>query len=225
MICKHCGKEIEEGLSFCIFCGEPQEEGAVRPVPERKTKKSGAGPFLIVLAFAALVGAALWLFVFQGQKSEKPPVVVVDEGAYETLAREFAQAILLGDLDTIGRDVHPQMKASMNELFSSADFVFESCTLGSAEVRKTRRTEERSYENILRSDYGIEATIDDAYEVILPFEAVYHGKPYEGEMTVLVADMDGGRYVIESILSDMELAFYEDNYDEGDYYFDTHSEE
>lgn len=225
MNCKHCGKELEEGLTFCLYCGEPQEEGAVRPVPARKKKKSAAGPILIVLAFAAIVGLALWLFVFSGHETESLPVVIVDEGAYETMAKEFAQAVLLGDLETIGKDVHPQMKEPLLDLFGSADFVFESCTIGSSEVTKLRRSEERAYESGLYEDYGMEAKIDDAYSVVMAFEVTYHGKPYEGEMTVLVADMDGGRYVIQSVLSDMELAFYEDNYDQGDYYFDTHTEE
>lgn len=226
MICKHCGKELEEGLSFCVYCGEPQTEDAKRPVPAQSKKPGVVGPLLIVLAFAAAVAAALWLFVYRDAAPQTEITrVTVDENAYEALAKEFTQAILLGDLDTIGADVHPQMKDQLIELFSKADFIFERCTIHSSEVRKIRRNEERMYESGLYEDYGFEATIDDAYEVVIAFEAVYHDKPYVGEMTVLVADMDGGRYVVQSSLSDMELAFYEDNYDQGDYYFDTHTEE
>ena len=231
MICRHCGKEIEEGLTFCIFCGEPQTEDAKRPVPEQKKSGGTLAPLLTVLAFAALVAVGLWLFVFKGTdtkentQQQELPRVTVDESAYETMAREFAQAILLGDLDTIGAKAHPQLKEPFIELFGSTDFVFESCTIQSSEVRKIRRAEERAYESGLYEDYGLEATIDDGYEVVIAFEAVYHGKPYTGEMTVLVADMDGGRYVVQSALSDMEVSFYEDNYEQGDYYFDTHSEE
>ncbi|MBQ3357043.1 MAG: zinc ribbon domain-containing protein [Oscillospiraceae bacterium] len=229
MICKHCGKEIDEGLTFCTFCGEPQEETARRPVPEQKNK-SLLAPLLIVLAFAAAVAVCMWLFVFRGTEAQEPeqptlPRVTVDESAYETMAREFAQAILLGDFDTIGADVHPQMKEKVVALFKNTNFLFESCSIRSAEVRKIRRNEERMYESGLYEDYGMEAAIDDAYEVVIAFEAVYRGKPYNGEMTVLVADIDGGRFVVQSALTDMDVAFYEDNYDRGDYYFDTHSEE
>jgi len=230
MICKHCGKDVEEGLTFCVCCGEPQTDEAKRPVPEQKTKSRLAAPLLTVLAFAAAVAVCLWLFVFKGADAPEPeqpaiPRVTVDEAAYEEMAREFAQAILLGDLDTIGANTHPQLREAFVAWFSNADFVFESCTLQASEVRKIRRSEERAYESGLYEDYGMEAVIDDAYEVVIAFEAVYHGRPYAGEMTVLVADMDGGRYVVQSALSDMEVAFYEDNYDQGDYYFDTHSEE
>lgn len=248
MICRHCGKELEEGLTYCIFCGEPQEEGATRPVPEQKKSGGVLVPLLIVLALAAATAAALWLFVFKGAvqpqdgtkaPDETPgaavqtqtgepqtlPRVVVDESAYEQMARDFTQAILLRDLDTIGAKTHPQLKEPFVELFGKADFVFESCTLEAGQVRKIRRAEERAYESGLYEDYGLELTFDDAYEVVIPFTAVYHGKPYVGEMTVLVADIDGGRYVVQTTLSDMEEAFYEDNFAPGDHYFDTHSEE
>ena len=230
MICKHCGKEIEDGLTFCIFCGEPQEAGAKRPVPEQKQKSGVLAPLLIVLAFAALVAVGMWLFVFKGEEAQEDPSqslprVTVDESVYEQMARDFTQAILLGDLDTIGASTHPQLKAPFVELFSKADFIFESCDIQSSEVRKIRRAEERMYESGLYEDYGLELTFDDAYEVVVAFEAVYHGKPYTGEMSVLVADIDGGHYVVQTTLSDMEETFYEDNFDPGDHYFDTHSEE
>ena len=231
MICRHCGKEIEEGLTFCVFCGEPQTEGATRPVPEQKKGGGVLAPLLTVLAFAALVAVGLWLFVFKGTdtkantQSQELPRVVVDESAYEQMARDYTQAILLGDMDTIRANTHPQLKEPFAELFSKADFVFESCTIQSSEVRKIRRAEERAYESGLYEDYGLELTFDDAYEVVVAFEAVYHSKPYAGEMSVLVADLDGGRYVVQTTLSDMEETFYEDNFDPGDHYFDTHSEE
>lgn len=243
MICKHCGKEIAEELTFCLYCGAPQTEDAKRPVPEQKKKSSVLGPLLLVLAFAAAVAAGVWLLFFRGAEApardaapvqteapalpaeETIPRVIVDEAAYRSLAEEFSRAILLGDLDAIGADVHPGMREPLVEMFGKAEFVFESCTVESSGLRKIRRSEERAYESGLYEDFGMSARIDDAYEITVDFEAVYHGKPYAGEMTVLVADMDGGRYVVQSVLSDMDVSFYEDNYDRGDYYFDTHSEE
>ena len=243
MICKHCGKEIEEGLTFCIHCGEPQTDDAKRPVPEQKQKSGALAPLLTVLAFAALVAVGLWLFIFKGSQPQEAvkaptelpaqseaqeetlPRVVVDEAAYTSMAEDFAQAILEGDLYTISEKTHPRLSAPFVELFSASRFVFESCTLRATETRKIRRSEERAYESGLYEDYHLEATIDDAYEVMIEFEAVYRGKPYQGEMAILVADMDGGRYVVQAALTDMDVAFYEDNYDQGDYYFDTHSEE
>lgn len=234
MICKHCGKEIEEGLTFCTNCGEPQTEDAKRPVPAQKKKGGLLAPLLTVLAFAALVAVGLWLFVFKetdAAVTKEPegaadiPRVEVDESAYRQMAEDYTRAILLGDLDTIGAKTHPQLKEPFVELFGKADFVFESCDIQSSEVRKIRRAEERAYESGLYEDYGLELTFDDAYEVVVAFEAAYHGKPYTGEITVLIAEIDGGRYVVQTALSDMEDAFYEDNFDPGDHYFDTHSEE
>jgi len=232
MICQYCGKEIEKGLTFCIYCGEPQEEGVTRPGPGKK-KGGVLAPLLIVLAFAALVAVGLWLFVFKGTDggtkaqggAAQAPRVVIDEDAYIQIAEDYTRAILLRDLDTIREKTHPQLKEPFVALFSEADFVFESCTIQSSELRKIRRAEERAYESGIYEDYGVELTFDDAYEVVVAFEAVYHGKPYTGEITVLVADIDGGRYVVQTALSDMDDAFYDDNFDPGDHYFDTHAED
>ncbi|MBQ6430287.1 MAG: zinc ribbon domain-containing protein [Oscillospiraceae bacterium] len=215
MICQHCGKEIEEGLSFCTCCGEPQEEGAKRPVPEQK--QSGVlVPVLIVLAFAAAVFALLWLFVFKGadapaapQEEKGAPVptetaaqlptepeedveiprVVVDETIYKTMAEKFAQAILLRDPAAIREETHPLLQEPFAEKFGDTDFVFESCTVNASELRKLRRTEERAQEAALREEFGVVTAIDDAYAVTVAFEAVYQGKTYGGAIIVVVADM------------------------------------
>lgn len=250
MICKHCGKELEEGLTFCVFCGEPQEEGAKRPVPEQKNA-SLAAPLLVVLAFAIATAVCLWLFVFKGSEAPRegdaPPAqtetaaqvkadeiviprVVVDEEAYRTMAEDFAEAILLRDVDVITGNTHPLLQEAFAERFGNTNFVFSSCQVSASALRKIRRSEERSQEAALREEFGAELTLEDAYAVTVDFEAAYRGKTYGGEMMVVVADVrdDAGavkHYVIQTVLTSIDEAFYEDNFDPGDHYFDTHSEE
>ncbi len=262
MICQYCGKEIEEGLTFCTNCGEPLTEDATRPVPRQKP--SGVlGPVLIVLAFAAAVAVAAWLIFFrgaapQGEKelpaqteptalteaptqSETPteteaeeeieiPRVVVDEAAYKTMAEDYAQAILLRDLDTIGGETHPLLKEAFLGKFGSTDFVFERCVVRADEMRKLRRAEERAHEAALRGEFGVDLFIQDAYAVTVDFDADYQGKTYGGAIVVVVADINdennvARHYVIMSKLDAMDEAFYEDHFAPGDHYFDTHSEE
>lgn len=259
MICRHCGKEIEEGLTFCTHCGEPQMQDAKRPVPEQRANGGALVPVLIVLAFAVAVFALLWLLVFKGAQTPAEPEpqgekaapaqtetaaptqteaaedveiprVIVDEEAYKTMAARFAEAILLRDLDTIAEETHPLLREPFTETFGNTDFVFERCTVNASEIRKLRRTEERAQEAALWEEFGVETAIDDAYAVTVDFEADYQGKTYGGAMIVVVADIKDDhdapqRYVIMSALSEMDEAFYEDNFAPGDHYFDTHSEE
>ena len=247
MICKHCGKELGEGQTFCIYCGEPQAEGAKRPVPEQKQKTSLAAPLLVVLAFAIATAVCLWLFVFKdsgesvspAQTETTPateaneleiPRVVVDKEAYQTMATDFARAILLRDGNGITGNTHPLLREAFAEKFGNTDFVFSSCRVNASDMRKIRRSEERNQEAALKEEFGAELTLEDAYAVTVEFEAEYHEKSYAGEMMVVVADVkdDDGtvkHYVIQTVLTSIDEAFYEDNFDPGDHYFDTHSEE
>ena len=256
MICQHCGKELENGLTFCTNCGEPQTEDATRPVPAQKKRGGVLAPLLIVLCFAAAVAVGTWLIFFrdaapqgepgaaipaetgaqteteaqtQAEKIEIPRVFV-DQEVYKTMAEQFAQAILLRELDTIADETHPLLQEPFVEKFGSTEFVFESCSVNAAEIRKIRRAEERGHEAALREEFGVDLTIEDAYAVTVDFDAEYRGKDYSGAIIVVVADIkdENGvaqHYVIMSALASMDEAFYEDNFAPGDHYFDTHSEE
>ena len=53
MICKACGKELEENTTFCVFCGAKQEE--IVPVVEEKPKSKKGTIIAIIIAAVALV--------------------------------------------------------------------------------------------------------------------------------------------------------------------------
>ncbi len=66
MICKNCGKELEEGSTFCIYCGAKQEEPVpvAAPVVEEKPKKKKTGCIVaVIIAAVALLLAIVILVV------------------------------------------------------------------------------------------------------------------------------------------------------------------
>ena len=53
MICKACGKELEENSTFCVFCGAKQEE--IVPVVEEKPKSKKGAIIAIIIAAVSLI--------------------------------------------------------------------------------------------------------------------------------------------------------------------------
>ena len=89
MICKACGKELEENSTFCVFCGAKQEE--IVPVVEEKPKSKKGTIIAIIIAAVALIlvfsillvgiiGAAIFaLFVPVKFTEHKAPAYSYDE--------------------------------------------------------------------------------------------------------------------------------------------------
>ena len=69
MICRNCGKEIEENSTFCIFCGASQQVVPAAAVPgaeEKPKKKKGCLIAAIIAAVALLLVLALLVVVVLG---------------------------------------------------------------------------------------------------------------------------------------------------------------
>lgn len=58
-------------------------------------------------------------------------------------------------------------------------------------------------------EYEIDSDIDEAYWVEVEFVIEYNGEEYDGEADVLVADFDGGWYVLD-MNANIENSFFED---------------
>lgn len=231
MTCKHCGKEIEEHSTVCPHCGAEIEQvetvEAETAVPEKK-RKPMLVPVLAIVLGLCIAAAAIYLFVLRdsgdGSVTVEPQQTVSDE-AYRKDGEAFTEAVLLGNVDVICEATHPKLRDAFRAIFSKTNFVFEKCSIENSITKRILRRDIGAYENGLSEDYGIAAHIEKAYEVDVAFKATYNGKEYNGEIAVLVAEVDGGRYVLQAYLADMDEAFYEDNFTQGDYYFDTHGEE
>lgn len=103
MICKNCGKEIEENTKFCIFCGANQqaEPAAPAPVEEEQPKKKKGCLIAAIIAIVAvvlvgailLVGIGAFVFVYLYNK----PVQMMPGSSYEDIWQE--DNYYEGDLD------------------------------------------------------------------------------------------------------------------------------
>ncbi len=63
MYCKYCGKEIQEGSSFCSFCGK-------RVVTENSNNESGEGTFSFSCMLAYIPGL-FWMPLISSNKDKK----------------------------------------------------------------------------------------------------------------------------------------------------------
>ena len=63
MYCKRCGKQIEDGSTFCPFCGSPLNGDSVQAadVQQVNPNDSGSIGWAVLGFFCTLAGFILWL--------------------------------------------------------------------------------------------------------------------------------------------------------------------
>ncbi len=71
MFCRHCGKETENDIKFCPFCGGETDFAKQVPSEPAEKKKKSKRPFVIVIA-ALLVAAIIAGAVFILNKNKEP---------------------------------------------------------------------------------------------------------------------------------------------------------
>ena len=148
MICTHCGKEIQNGITFCPYCGS-----AVNNAKENtKMKKHNPAKVLAPIAAAAVIAAGGWAF------ANRTPTI--DVSKYMTLSADGYNPVgkLNIDFDTdkleqdYGKQITTRFKKQMKNLkddtfgLSSltaslydgceADLFAETCATGSADKTK-----------------------------------------------------------------------------------------
>ena len=148
MICTHCGKEIQNGITFCPYCGS-----AVNNAKENtKMKKHNPAKVLAPIAAVAVVAAGGWAFANRTPTIDVSKYMTLSADGYNTVGK------LNIDFDTdkleqdYGKQITTRFKKQMKTLkddtfgLSSltaslydgceADLFAETCATGSADKTK-----------------------------------------------------------------------------------------
>ncbi len=148
MICTHCGKEIQNGITFCPYCGS-----AVNNAKENtKMKKHNPAKVLAPIAAAAVIAVGGWAFANRTPTIDVSKYMTLSADGYNTVGK------LNIDFDTdkleqdYGKQITTRFKKQMKNLkddtfgLSSltaslydgyeADLFAETCATGSADKTK-----------------------------------------------------------------------------------------
>lgn len=148
MICTHCGKEIQNGITFCPYCGS-----AVNNAKENtKMKKHNPAKVLAPIAAVAVVAAGGWAFANRTPTIDVSKYMTLSADGYNTVGKlniSFDTEKLEKDY---GKQIATRFKKQMKNLkddtygLSSltaslydgyeADLFAETCATGSADKTK-----------------------------------------------------------------------------------------
>ena len=148
MICTHCGKEIQNGITFCPYCGS-----AVNNAKENtKMKKHNPAKVLAPIAAVAVVAAGGWAFANRTPTIDVSKYMTLSADGYNTVGKlniSFDTEKLEKDY---GKQITTRFKKQMKNLkddtygLSSltaslydgyeADLFAETCATGSADKTK-----------------------------------------------------------------------------------------
>lgn len=148
MICTHCGKEIQNGITFCPYCGS-----AINNAKENtKMKKHNPAKVLAPIAAAAVIAAGGWAFANRTPTIDVSKYMTLSADGYNTVGK------LNIDFDTdkleqdYGKQIATRFKKQMKNLKDdtyglscltaslydgyAADLFAETCATGSADKTK-----------------------------------------------------------------------------------------
>ena len=148
MICTHCGKEIQNGITFCPYCGSTVNNAK----ENTKMKKHNPAKVLVPIATVAVVAAGGWAFANRTPTIDVSKYMTLSVDGYNTVGK------LNIDFDTdklekdYGKQIATRFKKQMKNLkddtfgLSSltaslydgyeADLFAETCATGSADKTK-----------------------------------------------------------------------------------------
>ena len=148
MICTHCGKEIQNGITFCPYCGSTVNNAK----ENTKMKKHNPAKVLVSIAAVAVVAAGGWAFANRTPTIDVSKYMALSADGYNTVGK------LNIDFDTdkleqdYGKQITTRFKKQMKNLkddtfgLSSltaslydgyeADLFAETCATGSADKTK-----------------------------------------------------------------------------------------
>ena len=148
MLCTHCGKEIQNGITFCPYCGS-----AVNNAKENtKMKKRNPAKVLVPIAAVAVVAAGGWAFANRTPTIDVSKYMTLSADGYNTVGK------LNIDFDTdkleqdYGKQITTRFKKQMKNLKDDTyglssltaslydgyetDLFAETCATGSADKTK-----------------------------------------------------------------------------------------
>ena len=148
MLCTHCGKEIQNGITFCPYCGSTVNNAK----ENTKMKKHNPAKVLVPIAAVAVVAAGGWAFANRTPTIDVSKYMTLSADGYNTVGK------LNIDFDTdkfeqdYGKQITTRFKKQMKNLkddtfgLSSltaslydgyeADLFAETCATGSADKTK-----------------------------------------------------------------------------------------
>lgn len=148
MICTHCGKEIQNGITFCPYCGSTVNNAK----ENTKMKKHNLAKVLVPVAAMAVVAAGGWAFANRTPTIDVSKYMTLSADGYNTVGKlniSFDTEKLEQDY---GKQIATRFKKQMKNLkddtygLSSltaslydgyeADLFAETCATGSADKTK-----------------------------------------------------------------------------------------
>lgn len=148
MICTHCGKEIQNGITFCPYCGSTVNNAR----ENTKMKKHNPAKVLVPIAAVAVVAAGGWAFANRTPTIDVSKYMTLSADGYNTVGKlniSFDTEKLEKDY---GKQIATRFKKQMKNLkddtygLSSltaslydgyeADLFAETCATGSADKTK-----------------------------------------------------------------------------------------
>ena len=148
MICTHCGKEIQNGITFCPYCGSTVNNAN----ENTKMKKHNPAKVLVPIAAVAVVAAGGWAFANRTPTIDVSKYMTLSADGYNTVGKlniSFDTEKLEKDY---GKQIATRFKKQMKNLkddtygLSSltaslydgyeADLFAETCATGSADKTK-----------------------------------------------------------------------------------------
>lgn len=148
MICTHCGKEIQNGITFCPYCGSTVNNAK----ENTKMKKRNPAKVLVPIAAVAVVAAGGWAFANRTPTIDVSKYMTLSADGYNTVGKlniSFDTEKLEKDY---GKQIATRFKKQMKNLkddtygLSSltaslydgyeADLFAETCATGSADKTK-----------------------------------------------------------------------------------------
>lgn len=148
MICTHCGKEIQNGITFCPYCGNTVNNAK----ENTKMKKHNPSKVLVSIAAVAVVAAGGWAFANRTPTIDVSKYMTLSADGYNTVGK------LNIDFDTdkleqdYGKQITTRFKKQMKNLKDDTfglssltaslydgyetDLFVETCANGSADKTK-----------------------------------------------------------------------------------------
>ncbi len=188
---------------------------------------------LLLLALALVFSLSLSACSSQGNKessdaeSQSTEASSTEEGKLSKaeIAESFAVAALSCEKEGIKAYVHEDMQEAFLEIYGTNEVVFANVKAEAIEEIELYQEAVEHYISTISRDYGAKINIEVLTSFTVNFVGEYNGKEYSGSMTVLVAEVAGENYVVSAEMDAIEDAFYEDNFPDGDFYYDMHGEE
>lgn len=184
MICKHCGAEVADELTFCTVCGEEMEQepkkGSLGADKQKKLKIIG------LAAIGALVLFVLILFIFSGNDAEDRV-----EELYESALEYDANALL--------EALPPEVLTYFKEKIDLEDSELEIDDV--RELKENRiKALDQWYHEVFGTDLGY---IEDA--CVVETLLTYHGKEVSKDPIDLYMIKVDGSWYLDILTTTQEL--------------------